>query len=465
MALSGLCFSQTYISKPCAVFGFDRAECWDVFPDGTGCISNGDIPPLVPSTGNCEVHVVINEDVTLSSGLSLGGNFRSITFGDGGGLTVNGGMTMRVNSNVNVYGFPGNDGDILNYLTAASITMEDKSRISLDEKAGLVIIGETIFKNKDVDDGINAVATIDVNRYFKTGAISSMGKSTGIIHSSEGSYVLVERDVVMNGNSNLVFRGKGPHNGESHVDIGGEIVSNGTNAKITADNATVWVCGDIPDPPAVYVDELNSGEFDDRCRVSLPVHWLYVRSVADRYMNEVKIDWATSKEWDNSHFEIERSIDGIEGFKKIGSVLGQGWASEVSNYQFVDDKLPIHTGRVYYRIKQVDYNGSFRYSEVVSEFFSEMKMITGGSWVIYPNPANDKLTWLRLREGKLGEGDVVYVRLLSPGRGSTLPVRLPASNNNEWEISELTSHLPQGLYVLEISWASHITRLKLIKQF
>src|SRR5690606_26093002 len=72
--------------------------------------------------------------------------------------------------------------------------------------------------------------------------------------------------------------------------------------------------------------------------------------------NGTLLEWATATEKDNNYFEIERSQDGKE-FKAIGRVGGNNNSTSINRYNFTDkDQLP---GLVYYRLKQVDNDGTF----------------------------------------------------------------------------------------------------------
>jgi hypothetical protein len=92
----------------------------------------------------------------------------------------------------------------------------------------------------------------------------------------------------------------------------------------------------------------------------------------------INIKWITASETNNSHFEIERSTDGLE-FSKIGIITGHGTTMENQTYEFTDI-LP-RKGVNYYRLKQVDYDGTYEYSSVVSIDVSEVASI-----IIAPNP-------------------------------------------------------------------------------
>ena len=79
--------------------------------------------------------------------------------------------------------------------------------------------------------------------------------------------------------------------------------------------------------------------------------------------NRVILNWETASEFQNSHFVVERSLDGNR-FDPLGVVAGNGTTTVDHHYQFEDDKAL--SGETYYRLKQVDFNGDFEYSEVVS---------------------------------------------------------------------------------------------------
>ena len=77
--------------------------------------------------------------------------------------------------------------------------------------------------------------------------------------------------------------------------------------------------------------------------------------------DHVELNWITASESDNHGFEIYRSVDGIN-WNKIGFELGAGTTSALSYYQF-DDQDP-QLGTNYYRLKQLDINGNFEWSEI-----------------------------------------------------------------------------------------------------
>jgi len=94
----------------------------------------------------------------------------------------------------------------------------------------------------------------------------------------------------------------------------------------------------------------------------LPVELLSFDAVLDGAQT-AKLNWATASEINNSHFDIERSMDG-KIFTKVGEVKGGGNTNMDLYYQYMDVFGPLPTTVLYYRLRQVDYNGATKYSGI-----------------------------------------------------------------------------------------------------
>ncbi len=115
--------------------------------------------------------------------------------------------------------------------------------------------------------------------------------------------------------------------------------------------------------------------------IVVPVTWLSFNAALTNKV--VLLNWKTSSETNSSHFDIERSMNGFS-FEKIGEVKAAGNSNTVSFYNFTD-RLPVK-GMNYYRLKQVDLDGKYSYSEIRKvEIKSEMPL-----FVIQNNPSNGK---------------------------------------------------------------------------
>ncbi len=120
------------------------------------------------------------------------------------------------------------------------------------------------------------------------------------------------------------------------------------------------------------------------CTPPLPIELLSFE--ANRVGSEmlVKCDWSTATETNNNYFGIERSQDCIN-FSQIGTMLGSGNSLVTQNYTFYDDKP--YYGLSYYRLKQVDFDGSFSYSAIKTAFIGGLEIVN-----IYPSLTSDYAT-------------------------------------------------------------------------
>ncbi len=113
---------------------------------------------------------------------------------------------------------------------------------------------------------------------------------------------------------------------------------------------------------------------------------------ADLINNTVKLQWKTATETNNYGFEIERNklIDKSyqTEWERIGFVEGNGTTTEEENYSFTDKTF--EPGRYEYRLKQIDLDGSFEYSNIIEvEFLSPEEFSLSQN---YPNPFNPSTT-------------------------------------------------------------------------
>jgi parallel beta-helix repeat protein len=114
------------------------------------------------------------------------------------------------------------------------------------------------------------------------------------------------------------------------------------------------------------------------CSVTLPV--TLVSFTAFYNGSHVDLSWATATEINNNYFDIERSLDG-KNFEAVGRVDGAGNHQGYLTYDFVDHSSL--SGLVYYRLKQVDVDGTFAYS-----FIRVVSILSSEQIIIYPTPAH-----------------------------------------------------------------------------
>lgn len=99
---------------------------------------------------------------------------------------------------------------------------------------------------------------------------------------------------------------------------------------------------------------------------------------------KVGLQWTTLSEIDFKGFEIQRSPNGLT-YQNIGFQLGKG-EQTTNQYSFLDENIP-HAGRFYYRLKMMDNDGSFKYSNIVVLNIQPEELFSIN--LIYPNPVNE----------------------------------------------------------------------------
>jgi len=115
----------------------------------------------------------------------------------------------------------------------------------------------------------------------------------------------------------------------------------------------------------------------------LPVVWKKV--YAEPTQNQIVVRWETATESNTSLFEIEK-MNEEKTFMQIGSQPAAGTSQQTRAYSFTD--LQPRSGLNYYRLKQLDLDGQFAYSNVVSCFFENSELEIS----VFPNPTHDLLT-------------------------------------------------------------------------
>ncbi len=118
------------------------------------------------------------------------------------------------------------------------------------------------------------------------------------------------------------------------------------------------------------------------CISPVPVTWISV-DAKPGLNNNAFINWVTANEYNNDHYEIESSADGVR-FERIGLVRA-GKNTTVNQYEFINEN--IHEGLNFYRIKQVDVDGNFTYSKVVMVYNRTETAVT-----VYPDPVVREMT-------------------------------------------------------------------------
>ncbi len=146
------------------------------------------------------------------------------------------------------------------------------------------------------------------------------------------------------------------------------------------------------------------------------------------------LKWKISSEQNISHYEVERSTDGIN-FHSIGIVAAAGNNTTTNSYQFLDNS--ISNIKTYYQIKSVDRNSRFSYS--VIRFIKGRSIENAIS--VYPNPASDMLKVMLPRNWENNKTTILVIN-------STGQVLINKTvNTSEYDLNVRV--LPKGIYIIK----------------
>jgi len=154
----------------------------------------------------------------------------------------------------------------------------------------------------------------------------------------------------------------------------------------------------------------------------------------------VELSWITATETNNQGFHIERSNGGE--FTSVGYVAGHGTTTETQNYTFVDRSVQI--GSYSYRLKQVDFDGTFEYSNVV-----EAEVVAPVEFVLdqnYPNPFNPS-TMISFRLAVDSKVSLTVFNILGQEVASLLNSNFVAGSH---QVNFDASSLNTGVYMYRI---------------
>ncbi|NUQ24103.1 MAG: T9SS type A sorting domain-containing protein [Saprospiraceae bacterium] len=295
------------------------------------------------------------------------------------------------------------------------------------------------------------------------------GNNTDIIYAYLGdSYAVpsVFLSAIANGPTNSVFYGNlnntGLENGVNAFRLLGSLdvmIYNGP----TVFSGSIEDCARMLSTPGHWVTQNTSAPNDDSdgsfpdfpddvptvFSFSLfPIELVYFR--ADVVGQAVKLSWQTATEQNNDFMAVERSSDG-RLFQEIGRLQGMGTSLEAQSYSLYDEQ-PL-AGTNYYRLRQVDYDGTETRYEVVAVTLEGHT----GNWRLFPVPAATQVQ-LVLPEATLVP---MVLRVYDAVGRLVLSQQLPEGSSNTWlSISNLSA----GKYTLQAVYNRSVVSLPFIKE-
>jgi hypothetical protein len=234
-------------------------------------------------------------------------------------------------------------------------------------KRGLLPLFLLFFINK----GFSTTCTANANGNWNTSSTWSCGQvpacgdtivisgSVTVTNSNQQNYSACSSPMLVRVNGTLYFQNgfklRLPCGSQIIVSSGGRIqadVGNGNSNYIEICSDIAWNsgCGGVDGP-------ISIPPFDCVLPITL------VSFTAKEVSKGCQLNWVTASEINNEYFLVEKSVDG-KNFSEAGKVSGAGNSTSTLYYSLLDE-YP-YSGVSYYRLKQVDYDGTFAYSDVVA---------------------------------------------------------------------------------------------------
>lgn len=148
---------------------------------------------------------------------------------------------------------------------------------------------------------------------------------------------------------------------------------------------------------------------------------------------QVWLNWQTTAEYNNHYFDVERSTDLVQ-FAAIGRVSGHGTTVLPHSYSLADPNPA--TGTSYYRLKQVDFDGTYSYSDIVTIHVTEAKPLM----VTYQKPANSIKIVFDKKQPKAA------FKLFAANGQLIAATAAQNVNSYEWKLPKLAA----GVYMLQV---------------
>ena len=178
----------------------------------------------------------------------------------------------------------------------------------------------------------------------------------------------------------------------------------------------------------------------------LPIELIYFTATINDF--DIELNWETASEINNSGFEIQKSTDGIN-FTTISWINGNGTSSSINDYSYTDLKS-LNSGVIYYRFKQIDNNGEFKYSQIVcvqnkSEIEVDMSCTDKNIRLEFNNITNNETIEIQIFSST---GVILYNNTFEMSPTSDNSIIIPMDNN--------------GLHIISIKGNSITTQKKLV---
>ncbi|MCZ8160850.1 MAG: T9SS type A sorting domain-containing protein, partial [Microcystis sp. LE19-196.1B] len=409
----------------------------------------------------CSVTLIIKSNLIISNNIDIRNAFDKIIVENGATLTFSGKVTIwekvvwevRDSGKIEVTGqgiflengselsIEGNNSNISidSRVTTTTLSLNKNSVLHINPHAAIIVNSTTEIGNEVI---------INIKGFFRVGGNLSVTGAKSQLNVDKPGFLIINKNFVLSGNAGIKVSGK------SEVEVGGDLTVNGNSEDfIVEDDSFVRVCGGKIDDKIINLVQIGG------CR-TLSQSIINFRLGVNNNQRSTGVHFSTVKEWEISHFEIERAINQVETWETVGSVEAVGFSDKITEYEFLDQTIPASGGMAYYRVKQLNLKGEFIYSEVKS---TKIDAVKGNSaWKAYPNPSN-RGTYIRieLMDNLTKSKGLISVKISDMVGTEVSSASFQQPKQVEEFVNQHLTSKNSGLYVINLSWDGNSEMIKL----
>ncbi len=176
---------------------------------------------------------------------------------------------------------------------------------------------------------------------------------------------------------------------------------------------------------------------------------------------QIVLDWITYSETNNDYFELQHSTD-ASNFSTIATVAGAGNSDESLSYSYTDTDPEV--GINYYRLKQVDYDGTSTYHDVIAVNYSPATSLSSAFYFdLYPNPFNEGTLLMDLAGVEDNSTIEILIYAVNGNQVAYTKTILPEEKSLNL-IPDVAEHLAQGVYMVRLKTNTTVSSRKLVVQ-
>jgi hypothetical protein len=260
--------------------------------------------------------------------------------------------------------------------TGGDIGDQSTEDVSMNNTIGTTILNSETFTIGDLTANNNNSVTINTGGSLSLSPGSFLAAGNGTTITVSGTFTVngnftVQNNITLVVSGTMIVTGNFVAGNNSGITVDGSITIQGSAS--VGNNSTLNGTGTF------YTGGGCTGDIDVCGDSQLPIE--LVSFEASTSENSVVLHWATAFEQDVSEFVIEKSIDGMD-FMDMISIKSKGNSKVRQDYEVRDENPFI--GNTYYRLKEIDINGTTETFEIVAAKFSGRKKAS-----VFPNPVTE----------------------------------------------------------------------------